>query len=229
MDILKIFRMQEPVSKEILSKNNELGQYKEVVQEKDVLLKNNRARIKELEEQILELETKNRHLENQLSMTNMDENEFQKIMVEYNVFIGKIWSERQEMLQEVTELKDHVENLESSFGRLLEQYDKAKIIITGLKENEDILKKELEEYKNVIDGLEKKYDCLKTYSESKLAEAAVCMDNNHKGNIQEVAMLKAKILQSEVRINELEKHVNLEDVPSRPSMFAPLKSNIPKA
>ncbi|KAJ8984373.1 hypothetical protein NQ317_003521 [Molorchus minor] len=221
--------MQEPVSKEeMISKNTEIGQYKEVVHEKDVILKNNKARIKELEEQISELEAKNRELEKQVKFNDMDDNEFQNIIKDYDQFINKIWLERKQLLDEISALKAHTDNLESSFANLLENYNKARTIITGLKSNEDILKNELDEYKNVIDRLEQKYNLLKSYSESKLAEANSEMYVRNKGNIQEVAKLKAKILQSEARINELRKQANLQEVASRPSVFTPLKSNIPK-
>ncbi|KAJ8913466.1 hypothetical protein NQ315_013846 [Exocentrus adspersus] len=228
MDILKIFRMQEPVSKEILSKNNELGKYKEVVQEKDVLLKNNRARIKELEEQVADLEVKNRDMEKQLKLNNMDENEFQKIMKDYDVFIEKVWAERQHLINENENLKMHIENLERCFRDLFEKYEKAKTILQGFKGNEDVLKRELEEYREIIEALNTKYNCLRKHSESKLAEANEELENKDKDNIQEIAKLKVKILQSQATVNELQKRVKCENLDSRPSMFAPLKSNIPK-
>lgn len=218
--------MQEPVSKELLSKNNELGKFKEVVHEKDVLLKNNRARIKELEEQVADLETKNRELE--AKTAQMDEDEFQKVMKDYDKFIEKVWNERQMLLDENENLKMHIENLEKCFRNLFEKYEKARTIVEGYKDNEDILKKELQEYREIIEALDTKYNCLKNYSQSKLTEANEELDTKDKDNIQEVAKLKAKILQSQAVINELEKHIKHEDISCRPSIFAPLKSNIPK-
>lgn len=44
--------MQEPVSKGMLSKKEEVGQFKEVLQEKEFLIKNNEERIKELENEV---------------------------------------------------------------------------------------------------------------------------------------------------------------------------------
>ncbi|KAJ8926434.1 hypothetical protein NQ314_021223 [Rhamnusium bicolor] len=184
--------MQEPVSKELLSKNNELGQYKEVVHEKDVLLKNNRVRIKELEQQVTELEMKNRELENQIKISSMDENEFQKVMKDYDKFIQNIWDQRQELLEENTTLKCHLENIETTFGNVLEKYDKARTVVEGFKENEVTLKNDLDECTQIIGALENKYAILKNYSESKIAEANMEIDNRQRGNLQEVAQLKVK-------------------------------------
>lgn len=79
-----------------------------------------------------------------------------------------------------------------------------------------------------MEALDTKYNNLKRYSQSKLAEVNEELDNNEKDNIQEVAKLKVKILQSQATINELEKHKKNENINGRPSMFAPLRSNIPK-
>ncbi|XP_023026283.1 transforming acidic coiled-coil-containing protein 3 [Leptinotarsa decemlineata] len=228
MDILRIFRMQEPVSKELLSKNTELGQYKEVVQEKDVLIKNNKAKIKELENEITELKLKNEALEARLKTGNLDENGFQSVMVKYDEFLNQVWTERQDLIDKNTILDTYVKNLESSFNELLEKFGKAKVVIEGLIENQDVLKNELKEYQKVIETLENKYKCLKVHSESKIAEANEEIENKEKGNVQEVAKLKAKILQSQAKINELEKHVKFEDIRPKQSMFAPLKSNLSK-
>lgn len=219
--------MQEPVSKELLSKNNELGKFKEVVHEKDVLLKNNRARIKELEEQVVDLEVKNRELQNEIRR-HLNEKEFEKIMKDYDVFIEKVWAERQNLLNENENLKLHIENLEKCFRDLFEKYEKARTIVEGFKGNEDILKKELQEYKEIIEALDNKYNNLKRHSQSKLTEANREEDNKEKDNIQEVSKLKVKILQSQATINEIQKNIKHEDINCRPSMFAPLKSNIPK-
>ncbi|KAG5876643.1 hypothetical protein JTB14_012988 [Gonioctena quinquepunctata] len=229
MDILRIFRMQEPVSKQLLSsKSGDLGQYKEVVQEKDVLIKNNRAKIKELEKELTELKLKNEALEARMKGGSLDEHGFQAIMLSYDDFLKKVWTERQDLLNKTAILETYMENLEASYNELLDKFGKAKIVIQSLKENQDVLKSELDEYRTVIELLETKYESLKIHSESKIAEANVEIDNKEKGNIQEVAKLKAKILESQAKINELEKHVKFEDIRPRQSMFAPLRNNLSK-
>nr|CAI5841300.1 unnamed protein product [Callosobruchus analis] len=226
MDILRIFRMNEPVSKELLSKKEELGQYKEVVQEKDVLLKNHRARIKELENEVAELKARNVKLENNSRI--VEESEFQKVMGDYDELFHKIWNEREHLLNKNETLERHIQNLEESFSNLLDKLGKARMVIENLMDNQEVMKAELTKYQETIRILEEKYNSLKEYSEGKIAEANSDIEAREKGNIQEVAMLKAKILQSQAKINELEKYVKFEDISKRQSMFEPLKNNITK-
>ncbi|CAH1984875.1 unnamed protein product [Acanthoscelides obtectus] len=226
MDILRIFRMNEPVSKELLSKKDELGQYKEVVQEKDVLLKNHRARIKELEKEVADLKARDAKLENHSRI--VEDSEFQKVMGDYDELFHRVWNEREHLLNKNETLERHVQNLEESFSNLLDKLAKSRMVIENLMENQEVMKSELTQYKDTIHVLEEKYNSLKKYSESKIAEANSDIETREKGNIQEVAMLKAKILQSQAKINELEKYVKFEDISKRQSMFEPLKSNITK-
>ncbi|CAH1183890.1 unnamed protein product [Phaedon cochleariae] len=228
MDILKIFRMQEPVSKQLLTKSSELGQYKEVVQEKDVLIRNNTAKLKELENELSELKTKNEALEARLKASSLDENGFQEVMMGYDELFKKVWVERQGFLDKNAVLLSHIENLETSHADLVDKLGKAKEVIDGYKENQEILKTELKEYRQIVDIMEKRYETLKQHSESRISEANIQIDNKEKDNIQEVAKLKAKILQSQAKIIQLGKHVKLDTVPSKKSMFAPLRNNISK-
>nr|CAH7725079.1 unnamed protein product [Callosobruchus chinensis] len=226
MDILRIFRMTEPVSKDLLSKKEELGQYKEVVQEEDVLLKNHRARIKELENEIAELKNRNVKLENDSRI--VEESRFQKVMGDYDELFHKIWNEREHLLTKNETLERHIQNLEESFSNLLDKFAKARMLTENLMDNQEIMEGELAKYQDTIRILEEKYNCLKAYSEGKIAEANSDIEAREKGNIQEVAMLKARILQSQAKINELEKYVKFEDISKRQSMFEPLKNNIAK-
>lgn len=220
--------MQEPVSKELLTKNSQLTHYKEAVLEKDVLVKNHLARIKELENEITELKLSHNEMEQKLRSSNLDDNEFHKVMVTYDNFIQRIWEERHNLMSERNVLETHIANLENTFQNLLEKHYKSRLIIEEIVNREGGLHKEIECYKQVIEDLKTKFDALKEHSESMLAEANLEMDNKEKGNIQEVAKLKAKILESQAKINELEKHVKNGDVFTRQSIFEPLRNNIIK-
>ncbi|KAH1018965.1 hypothetical protein HUJ05_006635 [Dendroctonus ponderosae] len=93
MDLLKIFRRQEPVAKDLLAKKTEVSQYREVVQEKDVLLRNSKARILELEEQVADLDTKYRKLQEIQTYPQCEK----KIIEQYETFYSKIMCESQQI------------------------------------------------------------------------------------------------------------------------------------
>ncbi|KAJ8931148.1 hypothetical protein NQ314_015977 [Rhamnusium bicolor] len=164
---MEIFRLQEPISVELLTKKKKLGQYK------DVLQKNNVALMKELERQVRELEMKNKELENHIRYSDLDESEFESMMRDYEVVIKKIWGEQQVLMYENTRLRSHAGYLESSFGKLLEKYEEAKNIVREFEKNEGSLKKELELYNEVIKKLENNYKSFKDYAESRIAEVVV--------------------------------------------------------
>ncbi|CAH1984876.1 unnamed protein product [Acanthoscelides obtectus] len=149
-------------------------------------------------------------------------------MGDYDELFHRVWNEREHLLNKNETLERHVQNLEESFSNLLDKLAKSRMVIENLMENQEVMKSELTQYKDTIHVLEEKYNSLKKYSESKIAEANSDIETREKGNIQEVAMLKAKILQSQAKINELEKYVKFEDISKRQSMFEPLKSNITK-
>lgn len=220
--------MPEPVSKDLLTKSNQLTHYKEAVLEKDVLVKNHLGRIKELENEVGELKAKQSDMEHKMQATNLEDDEFNKIMVAYDDFISKIWEERHNLIAENKVLEKHVENLETTFQKLVERYEQSRVIIEKLVRRESELNKEIEESKISMEEMKTKLEEMKQHSESLIAEANLKMDNREKGNIQEVAKLKAKILQSEAKINELQKHVKVENICTRLSIFEPLRNNIPK-
>lgn len=228
MDLLKIFRMPEPVSKDLLTKNSQLSHYKEAVLEKDVLVKNHLARIKDLENEIAELKSMQTEMQHKLRATNLDENEFHNVMVSYDNFIHKLWTERHDLITERTVLEKHISNLETMFEKLLEKYEYSRIVIDKIVKREDDLIKQIDDYKAIIEEMKTKFTALKEHSQSKIAEANLEIDSKEKDNIQEVAKLKAKILQSQAKINELEKHVKIEGICTRQSIFEPLRNNIPK-
>ncbi|KAF7281810.1 hypothetical protein GWI33_004244 [Rhynchophorus ferrugineus] len=134
--------MQEPVSKDLLSKNNELGKFKEVVQEKDVLLRNNRARIKELEQQVEDLKNENRAQADQLLA--MDSMKSQ--MEDYERFYSKIMTDSEQLVQEKLELQNRFNELEEFCRDLLEKYEKAKAVVEEFEKQQDALQKQLTEY-----------------------------------------------------------------------------------
>ncbi|CAG9863950.1 unnamed protein product [Phyllotreta striolata] len=222
--LLEIFRTQEPVSKGLLTKKDEIDQFKEVLQEKEVVIKNNVAKIKELEQEVSELKETNQSLECQLKSGGpLDKNDYRDIMQNYDDFIKKAAKEREQLVDKNSVLENYIQNLELSYNGLLERYEKAKEIIFNLKYNQDLLKEELEEYREIVEKWEQKYDDLKAHSKTAIADANVELGAREKVNVEEVAKLKSKILQRQAKINELEKKLKND---ARPSIYAPLRNKI---
>ncbi|CAH0554580.1 unnamed protein product [Brassicogethes aeneus] len=168
MDILRIFKMQEPISKDLLSKKTDIGKYKEFVQEKDVILKNQKEKIKDLEQHIGELKERNLELESIIKTNNIDitkgqfksstSNEFQRTMQAYEDFIKEIVHEKEQLEAENYTFKNHINKLDEAFHTLIQKYETAKAIIQGLKRNEDILIRRNQEHENLVNKLNKKCD-----------------------------------------------------------------------
>lgn len=159
--------------------------------------------------------------------SNKKEEEFQKVMMDYDIFLRKVLTERQTLITEKNTAQKHLANLETAFNDLLQKYERAKKVVEGFKSNEEILKTQMNEWNKMINMFNKKYNDLKSYAEKKISEANLAILNKDKGNIEEVAKLKAKILQSQVRISELEKQLKPNEI-QKVSLFAPLKNNIKK-
>ncbi|XP_060531912.1 cytospin-A-like isoform X2 [Cylas formicarius] len=154
MDLLKIFRMQEPVSKELLSRNNDLAICKETIREKDELSKERETRIKELQDRVCELEKQNGELEIKLKNDNA---EYQKIMQEYDGFISKITEDSNEIVKENETFRRKLRELED----LLQNHESTK---------ED-MRSRLQKCETVINSITHKYNTLKAHSQTKLTEA----------------------------------------------------------
>ncbi|XP_019757522.2 uncharacterized protein LOC109535922 [Dendroctonus ponderosae] len=125
MDLLKIFRRQEPVAKDLLAKKTEVSQYREVVQEKDVLLRNSKARILELEEQVADLDTKYRKLQEIQTYPQCEK----KIIEQYETFYSKIMCESQQIVDQKKRAEAKLEEMQIFCADLLEKYEKAKSVI----------------------------------------------------------------------------------------------------
>ncbi|KAH1021180.1 hypothetical protein HUJ04_010727 [Dendroctonus ponderosae] len=146
MDLLKIFRMQEPVPKDLLPKKPEVGKYQKVVQEKDVLLRNSKARILELEEQVADLDTKYRKLQEIQTYPQCEK----KIIEQYETFYLKIMCESQQIVDQKKRAEAKLEEMQIFCADLLEKYEKAKSVIGQYDEVHTKLKNQLMEYEVVI-------------------------------------------------------------------------------
>lgn len=170
MDILKVFLIPEQEPKKSKSKDSQLSEYKEVVHEKDVILRNHLAKINELEHELAELKLKQAKMDYAIRATDLDENELTKIIISYDTVVQKLLEERQRLFAEKSELEDHIINLEGRFKQLLDQYENTKEIMTGVMQRENISNEQIGECKKNIMDLKSEYELLVNDTHSKLKE-----------------------------------------------------------
>ncbi|KAK9876591.1 hypothetical protein WA026_013970 [Henosepilachna vigintioctopunctata] len=161
------------------------------------------------------------------SKTTNREKEFQKVMCEYEELLRRVLSERQNLIEEKNFAQSELVNLKQAFDDLMDKYNRAKEVVEGFTRNEQLMRKQMEDWTKMLISFGKKYTDLKAYAEKKISQANVAIMNKDKGNIEEVAKLKAKLLQSQVKINELQKQVGPKEMRGE-SLFAPLKNNLKK-
>ncbi|KAL3266578.1 hypothetical protein HHI36_010742 [Cryptolaemus montrouzieri] len=216
----------EHKNRDLEAKLKKLHQITKENEEKDNIIKLQKDKLIEIESKLKQNENTSCAID-KIGDAGMDnrEIEFQKVMLEYEELLGKVLTERQTLLDDKNTVQNHLANLELAFNDLLQKYERAKKIVEGFKKNEEILRGQMTEWTKTLNNFDKKYTDLKMYAEKKISQANVTILNKNKGNIEEVAKLKAKILQSQVKINELEKHIKPNEIETV-SLFAPLKNDL---
>lgn len=190
------------------------------------------ALLSQKENEILELRATVEKVSKKLLEKESIEQHFHSIIADYeNVFI-KIMTKHQQVVQEKETLDTYVKTLEDAFSDLFSKYDRAKFVIEGLQGNENVLKNHLKQYEDVVEQYGERYNSLQEHAIDKLNKASARLDKTDKKHIAETAKLRAEILQSKVRINDLQKQMSLcnikggtGDSVSQFSMFTPLKSH----
>lgn len=153
MDIIKELLLPEPSVEELEWKDRQLSQYKEAVYEKNVVVRNHLAKIKELEYELAEVKLKQAKMEYTIKGPNMDENELTKVIISYDTVVKKLLGERKQLITEKEQLENHIINLEKNFKHLLGQYEKSREIINNILEKETQQSKQIEEFKQHIHEL----------------------------------------------------------------------------
>lgn len=186
----------------------------------------------EKENEIKDLQAKIDELSKNLAEAKASEQHFSTIFDGYEKILAKVLIEHQEVTQQKQALENHTADLETTFTDLLTKYERAKIIIQGLMQNENILKIRLNQCEKIIEQIGQRYNNLQEHAMQKLNKASARLDKSDKKHIAETAKLKATILQSKVRINDLEKQISLHnmkggngDLITEFSMFAPLQNH----
>lgn len=219
----------------------EIENLKQIIKEKDVIIENNTEKISELECHLLEVKEQCTTLQDSTEVLPVGKEISPKagtttqlnfIMKSYEKFISEITANYEIMKEERNLASTHLANLEFSFTDLVEKYERLKAIVIGYQQNQQTLLEQTETYENAIKVLQTRYDDLKKYATDKLNEANAFIKKNEKNYISELAKVKSQVLQSKVRITELEntienisKNKDCSEVPkenSKQSLFKPL-------
>ncbi|GJQ81469.1 hypothetical protein Trydic_g14625 [Trypoxylus dichotomus] len=189
-------------------------------------------KILELEQLVEKLTDENSNLQQVVKENDQNKTSLTGVIVSYENMLEKLVQEHHAVKAERDLAKTHLANLELAFHDLIEKYERAKTIIKGFENNEKSFKAHVVNYEEAIAKVEKKYNDFKGYAVDKLNEANQILKKNDREYLQEVAKLKAKIIQSQVKINDLERQVsrmfvkNGESVKSGSFIFEPLVNNI---
>lgn len=224
--------MKSPVIRESLLELKDAQCFKEPLLFKDDSSDKYKQKILELEESVCKLREENDELQRAIRVNDESKTNLTGVIVSYENMLEKLVEEHQLVKGERDVAKNHLANLELAFHDLIEKYERAKTIIKGFENNEQSFKAHVVSYEEAIAKIEKKYNDFKSYAVDKLNEANQILKKNDREYLQEVAKLKAKIIQSQIKINELERQVtrmfmkNGECVKSESFIFEPLVNNI---
>lgn len=183
------------IPKERIIKNkdrNELEHYRNLLKDKDNLIKSHMGKIKDLEHELAVLKQKNEDMSSNL-------NDCSEVL-SYDELFKKNEEKRQELILENRTLQLQVLNWENAYSDL---HEKTKLIIEKQIDNQNTLRKQLE---TKIHNLQKQYDQLQSFSELKTAEDELKLANRETEN----AELKSQLLIAQAKMNELEKFVKVE-------------------
>lgn len=198
---------------------NEKEKLRESLSEKEIKIISYKDEIQQLNKIVAEL---NKKLKEKVEVELL----FTSIVTNYETVFGNIIRDHKLVVEEKNAALGHLSNLEDAFKDLLDKYEKAKNVIRGFQQNETILKEHIKLCEDQILRLENRYVEFKEYAMSKLNQANQVLCSNDKKHIAEMAKLKAKILQSQVKISDLEKRNTSATSISSKSMFMPLQNNI---
>ncbi|KAK9747139.1 Transforming acidic coiled-coil-containing protein (TACC), C-terminal [Popillia japonica] len=233
MDLLRVFQqVKSPVIGENVLDLKEAQCFKESLVFKEENTEKYKQKILDLEQLVAKLREENAELQRANKESDESKTNLTGVIVSYENMLEKLVKEHHIVKGERDLVKTHLANLELAFHDLVEKYERAKTIITGFENNEKTFKTHVENYEQSIAKIEKKYNDFKSYAIDKLNEANQILKKNDREYLQEVAKLKAKIIQSQIKINELERQVsrmfikNGETVKNESFIFEPLVNNI---
>ncbi|XP_022919220.2 transforming acidic coiled-coil-containing protein 1-like [Onthophagus taurus] len=194
-----------------------------------------KAKIEELEDEMMRLKEENDSLRRELSDSDGSK-DIASIVASYENVMGQLIQDHETVKSERDLVKNHLANLEKAFYDLVQKYERAKNVIKTLEKNEETFHKNLQKYKDNVDQAEKKYMEFKEYAIDKLNEANIQLEMNNKEYLEEMSKMRTKAIQSQIKVNDLEKKLSKSSLKSSEeadnddsencSIFDPLTNDI---
>uniref|UniRef100_A0A023GJ36 Transforming acidic coiled-coil-containing protein C-terminal domain-containing protein n=1 Tax=Amblyomma triste TaxID=251400 RepID=A0A023GJ36_AMBTT len=113
----------------------------------------------------------------------------------------------QKMTRERDQLADDLHNMEMTFADFHRRYEKAKHVITIMKENEATLKKQLAESNELLEKKSHMVHIIKTKTEETIEGANKEVENTKRNFEADITVLKGQLKKATMTINSLEKRL----------------------
>lgn len=190
----------EALRKQQASKQ-EIKQLKDKLDEK--VTENNGSPTKELQDTIKSLKAREAKLLSELNTHKNDEQNYRKIMDDYEKVISTQLGDLQRFNEEHETVKKHFANLEMAFSDVHQKYERSKKIIDGYKSNEDTLRHTLTLSEENLLKSEQKYESLKAHAKAQIEKSnqeLLVMRDDYE---TEVHKLNAVVKRLEIKISSL--------------------------
>nr|CAD7586245.1 unnamed protein product [Timema genevievae] len=194
------------ILRELLNKQDQA--YEAKMSEKEAELALMQDKLKEADERIIRMSKK-------MSERTQGQQQMSMILDEYEKTISRMVADKEQeqrthdakmaaLLQEKTEAKEHLDNLEIAFSDIHKKYEKCKDMLEGLRKNEEILRSSLAEHQATLHAQEQKYDALKNHAMMQLERANTELDAIKRSHAAEVSKFNAMLKKAEVKTSSLE-------------------------
>ena len=165
----------------------------------EYMLKNNN-----LEARIIQMENESKTLRKELANQEYKNNQTLKVLADYEGFIKRSVDELEKVNNYKNLLRNHLATLEVSFHDLLEKYERAKTIVFGYKDNENVLKDYVLYLENSVGKTNKSYEDLKHKFDKYVQQANIVMKQKEENYLQELSKLNAQLNHSRLNVTGLE-------------------------
>nr|CAD7428176.1 unnamed protein product [Timema monikensis] len=194
------------ILRELLNKQDQA--YEAKMAEKEAELALMQDKLKEADERIIRMSKK-------MTERTQGQQQMSMILDEYEKTISRMVADKEQeqrthdakmaaLLQEKTEAKEHLDNLEIAFSDIHKKYEKCKDMLEGLRKNEEILRSSLAEHQETLHAQEQKYDALKNHAMMQLERANTELDAIKRSHAAEVSKFNAMLKKAELKTSSLE-------------------------
>ncbi|XP_063977620.1 transforming acidic coiled-coil-containing protein 3 isoform X2 [Diachasmimorpha longicaudata] len=153
-------------------------------------------------------------LQKQLTQEIKNKNQINVVVDEYEKSISRLVAERERdkksldgekgaLMAELQETKDHLMASEAAFNDVHAKYERLKIVVNTLKNNESALKESVAENVEIIKALENRYEQIKSHAAARLEKANQDLDAIRKQHESEMVKLRAMLRKEELKSNSL--------------------------